>query len=49
MGVALLAVASVRCAGLVTGESLGLLGGLAAGALASSLVVGVVGRARAAS
>lgn len=46
MGVALLAVASVRCAGLVFGEAFGLLGGLAAGAIASGLVAGVVDRAR---
>ena len=46
MGLALLAVASVRCGGLLEGEALGLLGGLAAGALASSLVAAVVDRAR---
>jgi hypothetical protein len=42
MGLALLAVASVRCAELVAGEALGLLGGLAAGAIASSLVAALV-------
>jgi hypothetical protein len=46
MGVALLAVASVRCATLLAGEALGLMGGLAAGALASSLVAALVDRAR---
>jgi hypothetical protein len=46
MGLALLAVASVRCGGLLEGEAVGLLGGLAAGALASSLVAALVGRLR---
>jgi hypothetical protein len=46
MGLALLAVASVRCANLVAGEALGLMGGLAAGAAASSLVAAVVDRLR---
>jgi hypothetical protein len=49
MGLALLAVASVRCAGLLEGEALGLLGGLAAGAVASSLVAALVDRARSAA
>jgi hypothetical protein len=46
MGLALLAVASVRCASLIGWEALGLMGGLAAGAAASSLVAIVVDRAR---
>ena len=46
MVAALLAVASVRCAELLAGEALGLLGGLAAGAIASSLVASLVDRAR---
>jgi hypothetical protein len=46
MAIALLAVASVRCAQLVAGEAVGLLGGLAAGAIASSLVAAIVDRAR---
>ncbi len=46
MGLALLAVASVRCAELLAGEALGLLGGLAAGAVASSVLAAVVDRAR---
>ena len=46
MSFALLAVAAVRCAGLFAGEALGLMGGLAAGALASSLVAALVDRAR---
>jgi hypothetical protein len=49
MGLALVAVASVRCAGLLAGEALGLMGGLAAGAIASSLVAVVVDRMRATS
>lgn len=46
MSLALLAVASVRCAGLFAGEALGLMGGLAAGAVASSLVAALLNRAR---
>jgi hypothetical protein len=46
MILALLAVASVRCATLLAGEALGLMGGLAAGALASNLVAALVDRAR---
>lgn len=46
MGLALLAVASIRCAELLAGEALGLLGGLAAGAIASSVVAALVDRAR---
>jgi hypothetical protein len=46
MGLALLAVASVRCAELLAGEALGLLGGLAAGAIASGLVAALVDRVR---
>jgi hypothetical protein len=46
MGLALLAVAAVRCGGMLEGEALGLLGGLAAGALASSLVAALVDRIR---
>jgi hypothetical protein len=45
-GVALLAVAAVRCSELLAGEALGLIGGLAAGALASSLVAVAVRGAR---
>lgn len=46
MGLALLAVASVKCAQLLAGEALGLLLGLSAGALASSAVAALITRAR---
>ncbi len=46
MGLALVAVASVRCADLLAGEAVGLLGGLVCGAVASSLVAAVVDRRR---
>jgi hypothetical protein len=44
MGLALTAVAAVRCGELLAGEAIGLLGGLAAGAIASGLVAAVVHR-----
>ncbi|HEY2509921.1 MAG TPA: hypothetical protein VGI39_03670 [Polyangiaceae bacterium] len=46
MVLALLAVASVKCAELLAGEALGLLGGLAAGALASMVLAAFVERVR---
>ena len=46
MVLALLAVASGKCSELLAGEALGLLGGLAAGAVASMLLAGFVERLR---
>ena len=46
MGLALIAVAAVRCGELMAGEAIGLLGGLAAGTVASSLVASVARRER---
>jgi hypothetical protein len=46
MGLALIGLASIRCGELLAGEAFGLLGGLAAGALASGVVVTVLPRAR---
>jgi hypothetical protein len=46
MGLALLAVAAIRCGELLAGEAVGLLGGLAAGTVASGLVAAIVHRER---